>query len=184
MRNGTRRMMLSWLRSLSIALLIAIIVRTFVFSSYVVQGESMLPTLQDGNLLIINKIGYKITDIRRFDVVVFHANQREDYVKRVIGLPGDTIAVKDNVLYVNEQPFEQPFFEHTEDIQSSQIFTDDFTLEGLTGERVVPEDALFVMGDNRMNSRDSRFFGFITTEEVVGKVNLRYWPMQQLDVHF
>ena len=75
--------------------------RFFVFSNYMVEGKSMMPTLQSGNLLIVNKIRYESAPIHRFDVVVFHANQKEDYVKRVIGLPGDRIEYKNDVLYIN-----------------------------------------------------------------------------------
>ncbi|MBJ8206551.1 signal peptidase I, partial [Bacillus cereus] len=74
--------------------------RTFFFSTYVVEGKSMMPTLQDGNMLVVNKVSYQVGDLNRFDVVVFHANKKEDYVKRIIGLPGDHIEYKQDKLYI------------------------------------------------------------------------------------
>ncbi|WLR53161.1 signal peptidase I [Bacillus tianshenii] len=183
MKRDRGRISLGWVQSLGLAILIALLIRSFFFSSYVVQGESMLPTLNDGNLLVINKIGYEMTDIRRFDVIVFHANEKEDYVKRVIGLPGDTVKVKNNTLFINGEPTPQAFLQNIED-PAADIFTEDFTLEEITGEKEVPENYLFVMGDNRGKSYDSRYFGFVSIEKVVGKVNLRYWPVQDIDVHF
>lgn len=111
MREEVKREGLEWIKALGIGLIIFIIIRTFLFSNYVVEGESMMPTLQDGNKLVVNKIGYHIGDLDRFDVVVFHANENEDYVKRIIGLPGDKVVYKDDKLYVNGEYYPEPYLE-------------------------------------------------------------------------
>lgn len=151
------------------AITMAVFVRTFLFASYVVDGKSMEPTLHDGNLLMVNKILYDIKDVERFDVIIFHKNRKEDYVKRVIGLPGDEIVYQDNKLYINGEYVEEKF------LQAAR--TESFTLQEKTGYTKVPDGSLFVMGDNREDSFDSRSFGFINTDQLVGKVSIKYWPL-------
>ncbi|MFC3040658.1 signal peptidase I [Virgibacillus xinjiangensis] len=161
---------------------VALIFRSALFASYVVDGESMEPTLYDGNLLMVNKVIYDITDVDRFDVIVFHANPEEDYVKRVIGLPGDEIEYKDDKLYVNGEYKEEKFLEPYAAQSEAEPFTEDFTLEEVTGEKKVPEGEIFVMGDNRQDSLDSRSFGFVSESTLVGKVGVKYWPLSQADL--
>ncbi|RHW43589.1 signal peptidase I [Neobacillus notoginsengisoli] len=163
-----------------VGIIIFILIRSFVFANYVVEGESMMPTLKDGNKLVVNKIGYHIGNLDRFDVVVFHANKREDYVKRIIGLPGDKIEYRDDRLFINGREFDEPYLEVYRQRTPAISLTGAFTLEELTGEKTVPEGKLFVMGDNRLESWDSRHFGFISSKEVVGKVNLLYWPIKDV----
>jgi signal peptidase I len=173
-----------WIKTIGIGILLAIFFRTFFFSTYVVEGKSMMPTLQDGNLLIINKIGYQIGELHRFDVIVFHANENEDYVKRVIGLPGDRLFYKNDTLYINGQKVEEPYLEaYKKQLVGSQL-TGDFTLQRVTGEKAVPPGHIFVLGDNRLASQDSRYFGFVKISQVVGKVDLRYWPVQEAGTKF
>jgi signal peptidase I len=174
----------SWIKPIVIGVVIAFLLRSFLFSSYIVEGSSMLPTLQDGNLLVINKISYQFDELKRFDVIVFHANKQEDYVKRVIGLPGDRISYQYGKLYVNGHLIEEPFLEAFQSSFKGNQLTNDFTLQDITGEETVPKGQLFVIGDNRLGSYDSRHFGFINIEQVVGKVNLRYYPFQHIDTTF
>lgn len=173
-----------WLKTIGIALIIAFVVRTFLFTSYVVDGQSMMPTLENGNLLMVNKMTYNIRDIKRFDVVVFHANESEDYVKRVIGLPGEHVAYKDNQLYINGELLEEPYLDEYKSEPHSLYRTADFSLEEITGESTIPEGKVFVIGDNRNGSYDSRDFGCIDIEQIVGKVNLRYWPLKDIGFKF
>jgi signal peptidase I len=175
---------IEWLKALGIGLIIFVFIRTFFFSNYEVDGESMKPTLQDGNMLVVNKIGYQIGKLNRFDVIVFHANEEDDYVKRIIGLPGDQIEYRDDELYINGQKMEEKYLEKYRNHHLGNRLTGDFTLIELTGEEVVPEGKIFVLGDNRLRSWDSRHFGFISVDKVVGKVNLRYWPLNDMDVTF
>ncbi|MBM7571480.1 signal peptidase I [Aquibacillus albus] len=173
----------SIIRVVTIAVLLAVFFRSYLFASYVVDGKSMEPTLYDGNLLMVNKVIYGIKDISRFDVIVFHANEEEDYVKRVIGQPGDHIEYKDDQLYLNGDAIEERYLDpyRTND---GELLTNDFTLEEVTGEMQVPEGKIFVMGDNRRESLDSRAFGFVNIETVVGKVDVRYWPFSELAINF
>ncbi|HLO12982.1 MAG TPA: signal peptidase I [Pseudoneobacillus sp.] len=184
MKEAWRREGMEWIKALGIGLIIFAFIRTFFFSNYVVEGESMMPTLEDGNKLFVNKIGYQVEDLNRFDVIVFHANDKEDFVKRIIGLPGDRIEYRDEQLIINGKKYDEPFLEkYRKEVLGGKL-TGDFTLEERTGEKIVPKNHLFVLGDNRLGSWDSRHFGFISVDQVVGKVNLRYWPIDELDVKF
>jgi signal peptidase I len=185
MTENKKNQSLEWIMTIGIAVILAIIFRTFFFSSYVVEGESMMPTLQDGNLLMINKISYEFTDFERFDVIVFHANEEDDYVKRIIGVPGDEIFYEDDELYINGEKVEEPYLDSfKEQLAEGQELTGDFTLDDVTGQVKVPENHVFVLGDNRLHSWDSRHIGFVNIDDVVGKVNLRYWPMNEIDMKF
>lgn len=175
---------IDWGKAIIIGVAIAFIVRTFLFSTYVVDGESMMPTLKDGNLLVINKLGYQIGKINRFDVIVFHANKDEDYVKRVIGLPGDSIEYKKDSLYINNQKVSEPYLNQYKKFSNGVPFTGDFRLSEITGKTKVPPGYVFVEGDNRPKSYDSRLFGFVKMNKIVGKVDLRYWPISSLDSNF
>ncbi|GEN85648.1 signal peptidase I [Oceanobacillus sojae] len=168
--------------SIVAVLLIAVfvIVRAFLFENYVVNGKSMEPTLYDGNLMMVNTVTSNISNIHRFDVIVFHATEENDYVKRVVGLPGETVEYKDDQLYVNGEYIAEDFLEEEKDNAETKPLTEDFTLLEITGEETVPEDQIFVLGDNRGDSLDSRSIGFVPMDEVVGKVDITYWPITQL----
>ncbi|NSL51203.1 signal peptidase I [Calidifontibacillus erzurumensis] len=164
-----------WIKALIIAVLLAGGIRLFLFAPIVVDGESMMPTLEDHYRMIVNKIGYKIGEPERFDIIVFHATEDRDYIKRVIGLPGEHVAYKDDVLYINGKPVEEPFLEEAKKKADGPL-TYDFTLEEVTGLDRVPEGHLFVLGDNRRFSKDSRIIGTISMDQVLGKTNIVYWP--------
>ncbi|WP_428911335.1 signal peptidase I [Niallia sp. Krafla_26] len=184
MKEEIKQEGIEWLKAFAIGTIIFVFIRTFFFSNYVVEGGSMMPTLQDGNKLVVNKIGYQIGDLHRFDVIVFHANQKEDYVKRIIGLPGDEIEYRDDILFINDKKYNEPYLEKYRKEAFGVHLTGNFTLLELTGSETVPEGHIFVLGDNRLGSRDSREFGFVSIDQVVGKVDLRYWPFDQIGVTF
>ncbi|MFJ8530109.1 signal peptidase I [Bacillus sp. NPDC094106] len=184
MKRALKKESLEWMRTIFIGVLLAVFFRTFFFSTYVVEGKSMMPTLQDGNMLVVNKVSYQVGELNRFDVVVFHANKQEDYVKRIIGLPGDQIEYKHDKLYVNGKFMDEPYLETYKQQAEGHQLTGDFTLEELTREKVVPKGYIFVLGDNRLGSWDSRHFGFVKADTVVGKVDLRYWPIRDLQTNF
>lgn len=169
------------LRTILIAIVIALAFRAFLFASYIVDGKSMEPTLYDGNLLMVNKVVYSISEIDRFDVIVFRANETEDYVKRVIGLPGDTITYDGDTLILNGKKVEEPFLAPFR-ANNREVLTDDFTLFQRTGKQQVPPGHIFVLGDNRQKSFDSRYFGFVPITDIVGKVDVKYWPIKQLAI--
>jgi signal peptidase I len=184
MKESVKKEGTEWLKAFALGMVIFIFIRIFFFSNYVVEGESMLPTLEEGNKVVVNKLGYETSDLDRFDVIVFHANEEEDFVKRIIGLPGDKIEYREDVLFVNGKKVSEPFLKKYREESPGGYLTGDFNIEDLTGSDRVPDGKLFVLGDNRLGSWDSRQFGFISMEEVVGKVNLRYWPLKEMDMSF
>ena len=100
-----------WMKALLIAFGLAAIIRFFLFTPIVVDGESMMPTLENGDRMIVNKIGYTVGKPDRFDIVVFHAPEQKNYIKRVIGLPGDHVEYKDDQLYINGKELEEPYLD-------------------------------------------------------------------------
>ena len=175
---------LDWIKALLIALILGLIVRTFFFAPIVVDGPSMLPTLQDRDQMIVNKINYRFNDPKRFDIVVFHASEKKDFIKRVIGLPREHVKVTDNVLYINGEKVDEPFLGDVKTGDSIfQPIGNDFELEELPGNYdVIPEGYYLVLGDNRNNSTDSRTIGLISKDQIVGKTNLIYWPYKRWQV--
>ncbi|WP_312097850.1 signal peptidase I [Niallia sp.] len=163
-----------WSKALIIAVLLAFVIRYFLFAPIVVDGESMQSTLLDQDRMIVNKINYKVSEPKRFDIIVFHAPEGKDYIKRVIGLPGDTIEYRNDVLYVNGQAYEEPYLEHNKQDINGPL-TEDFTA-------TVPDGELFVMGDNRRNSKDSRHIGTIGFDKIIGSTSVVYWPVSDLKI--
>lgn len=173
----------SWIRTILLAVIIAFLIRAFLFTNYIVEGDSMLPTMHNGDRLVVNKLVYKIYEPERFDVIVFHANSQVDYIKRIIGLPGDHIAFKGDVLYINGEPYDEPYLEEMKANVQSGTYTNDFTLEEIIGKETIPEDTVFILGDNRQNSTDSRNLGVVQIDEIVGKVNVKYWPFSDFEFY-
>ncbi|WP_314355128.1 signal peptidase I [uncultured Granulicatella sp.] len=168
--------LLSWITSFAISLVILALFLVFVGKPFTVSGQSMYPTLHDSDRMFMSKLG----DIKRFDIVVLQApDQDKEYIKRVIGMPGDTIEVKDGKLYINGQVVDQPFI-NTELLMNKTVYIDDFTLQELTGELKVPEGKYFVMGDNRGVSKDSRMIGFIERSAIEGKAVFTIWPLNRI----
>lgn len=148
----------------------------YIAEPFFVDGASMEYTLRSGERLWM----LKLNEIDRFDVVIFPAPSDEEklYVKRVIGVPGDTIAYENGELILNGEAMNEPYLAQKES-EFDGNFTYDFTLEEITGEITVPEGKLFVMGDNRRNSLDGRRFGFIDADDVLGEADLIYWPLNE-----
>lgn len=140
----------------------------YVFSFQQVVGPSMEPNYKNGDLLILNKIGYRFKDPGLFDVVVIANDDTKYMIKRIVGLPGDKIEYKDDKLYLNGG-VNKEYFNKTGK-------TDDFTLNDI-GYDVIPEGYYFVLGDNRENSQDSRDYGLIKRSDIIGKVQFRLWPI-------
>lgn len=162
-----------------VALVIFLLVRHFLFAAVSVEGDSMVPTLHDNDRLILNKVAA----IDRFDIVVFNApdDPGKQYIKRVIGLPGDTVEVRDDVLFVNGEEVPEEYLQTDYfTLDESDNFTNDFNLAILTGIEKVPEGHYFLLGDNRINSKDSRFFGFVEESAIIGTTDLRIWPLSDL----
>lgn len=175
--------LMEWIKAILIGIVIAWAVPFFLFMPTEVQGASMMPTFEDGDKVVVNKIGPKLTEYNRFDVIVFKATEEDDYIKRIIGLPGDHIAYKDDVLYVNGKKYDEPYLDkYKDELIDNGTLTQDFTLEETLNETVVPDGHFFVLGDNRRYSRDSRDpnVGFVSEEQVLGTVDVRVWPLNHL----
>ena len=178
-RGSFLREALNLILSVAIAFVLFIVIRSYLFYPFQVVGDSMVPTLETGDRLILNKLA----DIDRFDIVVFPAPEGtdEEYVKRIIGLPGDEITYFQDELYINNEKVEEHYLEALKEA-SDQVLTGDFTLFSLTGEATVPDDMYFVMGDNRSVSKDSRVFGFIPAAQIEGTADLRLWPLNKIGI--
>ena len=164
-----------WIVSFAVALLAVIIIRSFLFTLIWVDGESMTDTLQDRDWLFVTVLDMKLHGPDHFDVVITHyPGSNKNYVKRVIGLPGDTIEVKSGVLYINGEAYDEPYLSANR-IKRFVLASKDFTVS-------VPEGCYFVMGDNRDNSNDSRssHVGFIEEGMLVGKVRFILFPFSRI----
>lgn len=170
---------ISFIKWILFFLCLTLIFRLFIGYVCEVSGGSMSPTLADKDRLIVSCIPYYLHNPERFDVIVFESQDGRDFVKRVIGLPGDTIRYENDQLYVNGKVVDEPFIE---DIKSElrEPFTSDYVLSDQNNETNIPEGYIFVLGDNRQNSIDSRVFGLVSMDFVEGKALTRLAPFDQL----
>lgn len=176
-----------WIKAFAIALVAVLIIKTFLFSPIIVDGRSMLPTLHDRDHMIVNKLTYRFKQPERFDIVIFHAPEERDYVKRVIGLPGEYVEVKNDTLFINDEEVDEAFLdEHKSLLSETEVLTDDFILEEISpyGYEKVPEGYVLVLGDNRGDSTDSRSssLGLVSIDEIIGKASLIYWPLKRIQI--
>lgn len=179
--------LVEWIKAIAFALLVAFVIKQFLFTPVLVKGASMMPTLEDQDRVIINKIGPKFKSVDRFDIVVVKMNEEENYIKRIIGLPGDKIEYKDDQLYINGEKYSEPYLDqYKKELKDSGSLTYDFTLEQILGETTVPEGDYFVLGDNRRVSKDSRVpeVGFIPKEKIMGTTSIICWPIEHIDLKF
>jgi signal peptidase I len=174
----TPKIILEWTLLIGGALLIAFLIKTFLFQAFYIPSESMTPTLQVGDRVLVNKLSYRLHDVNRGDVVVFEAPDDpntdgvKDLVKRVIGLPGETVTLQGGHVFVDGRQLEESYLpEGTETVP----------ICGQRTEFKVPKDHVLVFGDNRTNSTDGRCFGTIDEDTIVGRAFFRFWPLTELD---
>jgi signal peptidase I len=167
-----------WINALAIAIALAFLIRTFLFSPFIVEGESMETTLHNEEKLVVNKAIYYLEKPQRGDIIVFHAEETRDYIKRVIGVEGDTVEVKNDILYINGKQVDEPYLakKREEAKELGVPLTEDFA------PVTVPKGHIFVMGDNRLNSRDSRMIGPVSIDKVVGRAEFVIWPFKQIRI--
>jgi signal peptidase I len=178
-----------WAESIVIAFVLAMLIRTFVVQAFKIPTGSMRPTLLEGDIIMVNKFIYgarvpfvglrlpKFRDLKRGDVVVFiyPENPKKDFIKRLVGLPGDSLEIKNGTIYVNDRPLLDPIFSHRYYYNRG-----DFAVEG---ERIkVPPDSFFVLGDNSSSSQDSRYWGFVPRKNLLGKALVIYWPPKRIRI--
>jgi signal peptidase I len=166
------RAFFDWMVVIAVALLVAFVVRTFVIAHFVVEGESMYSTLDTNDRVFVNKLSYRLHDPNRGDVVVLHqvtgASER-DLIKRVIGLPGETVEVRNCTVLIDGRVLNEPYLDPA--VVTPTDCGGDYVLDG-----VVPDDHVFVMGDNRGGSQDSRVIGPISEDDLVGRAFVVFWP--------
>lgn len=148
-----------------VIILVVVLIRTFIITPARVDGDSMNPTLKDGQILLLDKM---TKNYNRMDIIVFNY-KNERLIKRVIGLPGETVEIKDNKIYINNNLIED---------YSDSVDTADFKLSNI-GLTKIPDDCYFVLGDNRYNSMDSRMIGVIKKSDTLGKIVYRIFPFSK-----
>jgi len=153
-----------------IAVALSWVLRTFLVDTRVIPSGSMLPTIQLGDRVVVDKLFFKWSELKRGDVIVFippaSVNSNEDFIKRVIGLPGQKIEVKNQKVYINDQPLVEPYIADQPMYQYGPI--------------VIPNDSYCVFGDNRNDSDDSHVWGLLPRDNIVGRTLFRYWPINRL----
>jgi len=165
--------MVDWTETILVAFFLALVIRAFFLQVFWIPSSSMVPTLNINDRVVVNKIAPFFRDPRRFEVIVFrlHATRwapKRDLIKRVIGLPGETLEVKQGVVNINGQPLEEL---HT--------MNHDYCNYGPVR---IPDDSYFVMGDNRPASADSRYFGFLPRNDLIGPALFKIWPISQFSL--
>ena len=145
----------------------------YVVSITQVVGNSMSPTLDNGEVLILNKAKYRFSEVKRGDIIAFTYEDTKYLIKRVIGLPGDYVSIKDNKVYINGKYYKENYLK--------DIDTPNFELTNL-GYTKVPENMYFVLGDNRDNSLDSRKIGLVNKADIIGEIAIRFWPINKFKI--
>lgn len=165
--SAFRRILSEAIQTIGLALLLFLIIN-FLSARIRVDGRSMEPTFHDGDYVIVNRLAYRFGELQRGDVVVFPfpLNGEEDFIKRIIALPGDRIAIRNGALFLNGAVIEEDYLE--------------VPPRGDMEEMIVPAAHVFVMGDNRNDSSDSRIWGPLISSEIIGKAVFRYWPISDI----
>lgn len=156
-----------------IFIIIVLLIAIYIVGLQAVVGSSMEPTLNNNDILILDKISFKFTDLKRNDIIAFYSEDSKYLIKRIIGLPNETIEYKNNKLFVDGVVVEENYLQGVD--------TDDFNILQI-GYDKIPDDMYFVLGDNRQNSKDSRdiSIGLISKKDIIGKVWFRIWPLFEI----
>jgi signal peptidase I len=170
------KFIMSFLETVVVALVISVVLYIFVMTPHEVVGNSMHPTYKNGEYLMANKITYRVKEPERGDVIIFEYSDTQDFIKRIIALPGETIMLKDGEIYIND------ILLNESDYLNNTIYTNggDFLKEGES--KVIPEEHYFVCGDNRPHSSDSRTFGPIEETDIKGKAWIVYFPFSEFRI--
>lgn len=170
-QKSTARYIFELVEIVLVAFVLSWLIRTYVLEARVIPSGSMLPTIQLQDRVIVDKFFFKhFGQLHPGDVIVFHppasAHSSDDFIKRLVAMSGDKVQIKNHITYINDQPQNEPYV--------NERSKEDF------GPIVVPEGSLFVMGDNRNNSDDSRVWGFLPQQNVSGRTLFRYWPLNHI----
>jgi signal peptidase I len=168
--------MKEWVEPVVIALVLALIIRTFVVQAFKIPTGSMRPTLIEGDRILVNKFIYKFKKPERGDIIVFLSpeDKKKDFIKRLVGLPGETVEISNGTILINGKAIDN------DSIIKERYYYNrgDFGGEGQAVQ--VPDDAYYVLGDNSISSRDSRYWGFLPKKYLLGKAFLIYWPLTRI----
>ncbi|MCJ7805132.1 signal peptidase I [Patescibacteria group bacterium] len=160
------------------ALALFLFIYLLILQPHKIKGASMMPNFPDSEFLLTDKVSYRFGEPKRGDVIVFKApiNENEEFIKRIIGLPGDKVEVKSGKFYVNDKLLDEHAY------LDDSVYTSgaDFSQEGTAV--VVPAGKYYVLGDNRPHSSDSRYWGFVTKKEITGRAWLIYWPINKIGI--
>ncbi|MFF2014745.1 signal peptidase I [Paenibacillus sp. NPDC058177] len=174
---------LEWIKAIAIALVLVILIRWLLFKPFIVDGPSMRPNFHTGERVIVNEILYDIRSPQRGEVIVFHVpSEGRDFIKRVIGVAGDTVKVEGDVVTVNGKPVNETYIQGAIDAahKNNTLYNNkNFPNEDFT-DGTVPEGHVFVMGDNRSDSTDSRMIGYVPLGDIVGRADLIFWPVKDI----
>lgn len=164
--------------AISLSVVLILVISSFFLTIVTVHGFSMIPTLREKDQVLVQKT----TDFKRFDLVAFKSGNGNTQIRRVIGLPEEKIAYTDDTLFVNDQPIDEKFImdEINESQRNGKNYTEDFTNRTLTSAVVIPEGYYLVLGDNRPYATDSRHYGLIAKENVIGKVTMQLLPFGEM----
>lgn len=170
---------LDFLETIVVSLAIFAVVYIFLFQPHQVDGKSMEPNFHNGEYILTDKISYRIHSPKRGDVIVFKSpqdpNNKIDFIKRILGVPGDTIKVQSGFIYLNGTKIEEDYVNDPGQVLPGRFLRENMEIE-------VPPGQYFVMGDNRNHSSDSREWGFVSTAGIVGRAFFRYWPLTEFGV--
>ncbi len=175
-RKKAFKVIFEYVDSARSASILALIIVTLIVQTFAIPTGSMIPTLNIGNHLMVNKFIYYFAKPKRGDVIVFvyPVNSKKNFIKRLIGLPGETIEIKDGSVFINGEKLKAP----------KTIAERHYYNEGMYGEGVIkiPANTYFVMGDNTKNSKDSRFWGFVPKKNLLGRAFFIYWPLTKMRI--
>jgi signal peptidase I len=185
-RSGTRTIV-EWLFVAVGALVVAFLIRQFLVQAFYIPSESMEPTLMVGDRLLVNKLSYKTHDVHRGDILVFETPPNvditeKDLIKRVVALPGETVELRDGTIYIDDRQLTEPYTAPGSTTTSLGWVQGCANPQSEVNRCTVPAGHIFVMGDNRNHSRDSRVFGPISEDLIVGRAFLRVWPLGDFGV--
>lgn len=172
MSENVKAEIFSWIKLIATAFILAFVLKTFIFQIAFVKGPSMKPTLQQGQILIVSKLSYRIGNPKRGEIVVINDKlENKDLIKRVVGMPNEVLEVKEGAVFINDEIL-------------SPDYTDIPTYENGFEKSKTSEDEYFVLGDNRIESRDSRSntLGFVKRKSIIGKAVFRLWPLSKIGV--